>query len=397
LFEKILGREHGAITSFPIQAELPHVIRRHFPLSIQAILKLYIKMYLYDFDFDSSLPQMSQAESLSWLAEQHSRRSKKPLATVLKRINRFGCKVEAISARRTWLPEFSNGVPLLQDVAEDPAMDVRMQCFESRVLPSILKLYKDKPNDFDHLLHVTCTGYQSPSVAERLLLHMRSEAIVQHVYHMGCYASIPAVRTAQGLVATEKANVEILHTEFCTLHLNLYSDSPEQLVIQSLFADASIRYRASGDIPKVRSLRVLATHEQLIPDSLINMEWNLAPLAFAMTLSKEVPTKISAHLPQFLKNLLAKAGLDSKNLQAYTFAIHPGGPRIIESLQGLLKLRDEQVIHSRKVLQMNGNMSSATLPFIWKGILEDSESNQLVISLAFGPGLTIAGCVLCPI
>jgi predicted naringenin-chalcone synthase len=49
---------------------------------------------------------------------------------------------------------------------------------------------------------------------------------------------------------------------------------------------------------------------------------------------------------------------------------------------------------SHKVLRERGNMSSATLPHIWKEILDlDLKSGTRVVSLAFGPGLTLFGAV----
>ena len=81
---------------------------------------------------------------------------------------------------------------------------------------------------------------------------------------------------------------------------------------------------------------------------------------------------------------------------AALFAIHPGGPRIIDELAELLALRPRQVEASNAVLRDHGNMSSATLPHVWKAILEDAEvpAGTWVVALAFGPGLTIAGAIL---
>jgi predicted naringenin-chalcone synthase len=41
-------------------------------------------------------------------------------------------------------------------------------------------------------------------------------------------------------------------------------------------------------------------------------------------------------------------------------------------------------------------MSSATLPHVWKAILEDDAipGKTLIVSLAFGPGLTLSGGIL---
>jgi predicted naringenin-chalcone synthase len=77
------------------------------------------------------------------------------------------------------------------------------------------------------------------------------------------------------------------------------------------------------------------------------------------------------------------------------FAVHPGGPRILDSVQKLLELEDRQLALSRNVLFERGNMSSATLPHIWMAALSDPDvrPGSLVASLAFGPGLTIAGAL----
>jgi predicted naringenin-chalcone synthase len=61
-----------------------------------------------------------------------------------------------------------------------------------------------------------------------------------------------------------------------------------------------------------------------------------------------------------------------------------------------MKLEPWQFSHSAKVLNHYGNMSSATLPHIWKAVWDDLSIPNVskIISLAFGPGLTLAGAVL---
>jgi alkylresorcinol/alkylpyrone synthase len=77
-------------------------------------------------------------------------------------------------------------------------------------------------------------------------------------------------------------------------------------------------------------------------------------------------------------------------------AIHPGGPRIIDYVLQSLNLDETQAILSRKTLYEHGNVSSATLPLLWKRLLEEPEnaSSPHALCLAFGPGLTLAGAVL---
>jgi predicted naringenin-chalcone synthase len=254
--------------------------------------------------------------------------------------------------------------------------------FGERCLEVLKEFYSDAETP-DHLVHVTCTGYLAPSAPQIYFSDKNMAPEVTHAYHMGCYASLPAVRMAEALSLARSQKVDIVHTEMCSLHLDPANHSPEQMVVQSLFADGHMKYSVDSK-QSGRRLEVQSVKEKIIPDSINDMTWVPSPTSMQMTLSKEVPDKIRGHLPAFLHDLTQ----DSH--QNVIFAIHPGGPKIIDSLQAQLELSDEQVAFSRKVLKERGNMSSATLPHVWKEIL-DSDYSGKVISLAFGPGLTIFG------
>ncbi|MGK5085048.1 3-oxoacyl-[acyl-carrier-protein] synthase III C-terminal domain-containing protein [Bdellovibrionota bacterium FG-1] len=249
-----------------------------------------------------------------------------------------------------------------------------------------------------HLIHVTCTGYASPSSAQRLVSERGwgSKTSVLHAYHMGCYAAIPAVRIARGLTK-QSERVDIVHTEVCSLHLDVSDHSPEQLVVQSLFADGFVKYSLETGSSEYCGLEVIAIADEILPDSESDMTWTPSEAGMRMTLSREVPEKVMKGLSDFLLRLFKISGLDYMNARhSAVFAIHPGGPKIIDAAQRLLKLEDTQVAASRKILFEYGNMSSATLPHIWNEILQDKAIREgtLVVSLAFGPGLTIYGCLL---
>jgi len=216
---------------------------------------------------------------------------------------------------------------------------------------------------------------------------------------MGCYASLPAIRIAAGFLARGKERVDIVHTELCTLHMDPSQHLPEQLVVQTLFADGLIRYTASqaGPGEPTAALELLATREEIVPGTEDAMSWMVSDFGMQMTLSRKVPDHIRAGLGSFLDELAASAGFDrSQLLQQARFAIHPGGPRIIDEIAEHLGLRPEQVAASNAILRDCGNMSSATLPHVWKSLLEDADiqPGTLIVSLAFGPGLTISGALL---
>jgi predicted naringenin-chalcone synthase len=110
-----------------------------------------------------------------------------------------------------------------------------------------------------------------------------------------------------------------------------------------------------------------------------------------MKLAKEVPVLIARALPAFVSRLLQTAQV--KPGSDLFFAIHPGGPRIIQQVGKILELQDKQFEHSLGILQSCGNMSSATLPHIWEKLWNDIPDGSYIVSLAFGPGLTLAGGV----
>ena len=193
--------------------------------------------------------------------------------------------------------------------------------------------------------------------------------------------------------------MDIVHTELCSLHFDPANHSLEQIVVQSLFADGFIRYSVTDDtsgVPRGPCLRVLALNEAILPESAESMGWIVSDDQIAMTLSRDVPGRIGAALHGFVLDLFARAGLDAHvELPSTVFAVHPGGPKIIDTVQSRLELSDLQLQTSRGVLFDYGNMSSATLPHVWMRIVDDPlvATGSLVVSLAFGPGLTVCGSI----
>jgi predicted naringenin-chalcone synthase len=362
-----------------------------------------------------------QEEGFAWLAAAHARSEAtasglddtpdKSCLRMERLVRRYGCSAQHIGWRRSELGDFMHTewprmlIFNLHERAEGQSLSRRNHFFAetaNRILERFFAGEADPPSE---LLHVTCTGYASPSAIQRLieLKQWHGHTRATQIYHMGCYAAIPALRIAAGLLQTPQNGVppraEIVHTELCTLHFNPRDHSPEQLVVQSLFADGHIRYSMVPDHARAggSSLKVLAAHEESVPGSLDDMTWVLSEFGFRMTLSPEVPAKIATALPGFLARLFAGGGDSYEALRDQAvFAVHPGGPRIIDSIQELLHLSDDQLALSRAVLFDHGNMSSATLPHIWAKVSADPavRINTPIVSLAFGPGLTLAGALI---
>ncbi len=272
---------------------------------------------------------------------------------------------------------------------------------------AVTEMYQTVEQAPDDMIHVTCSGYLAPSPIERLAASRRwFNTTVTHSYHMGCYGAFPAIKMAHGYLSSSqfaitppRQRVDIVHTELLSAHNNITDLRAENIITMSLFADGLIKYSLCPE-QTLRSqgrsgLKILAANEHLLPDSEDEMTWIPGPHHFAMTLTPMVPVVIKRHVEPFVRGLLAQAGIDfDREKSKLACAIHPGGPRIVEHIQEVLGLRDDQVAISLGVFRGNGNMSSATVPHIFKEMLEMLDPGTRILSLAFGPGLTVTGLVL---
>lgn len=361
-----------------------------------------------------------QAKLISWITQRHAQETQdeqlQHQIEVLGR--RFVVPPNKIATRYLEAADLflnnENRTELLSQCAYQEGqstLDHKMKIYSQRSQDVFPLFYQADESPAAQLIHVSCTGYIAPSAAQRFVASqahwLAASPGITHAYHMGCYAALPAIRMAESYLSLIKQQenhpftskrIDIVHNEMCSLHMDTQAHTPEQFVVQTLFADGHIRYSLE-DIhnPQVRNgLALLRVEERLLPNTHDLMTWIPKASGFAMSLAREVPNSLTEHIRPFVLDLVAKSGMDLKELlDRGLFAIHPGGPKIIELLQEKLELRDDQIHHSRKVLFERGNMSSATVPHIWQAMLHDGlEPQQPVLSLAFGPGLTMFGACL---
>lgn len=358
-------------------------------------------MLLTDFQLIRPQYETSQEETLDWLVAAHSKaeRNEEFGPSFREKLWHVGCKPDRIDKRGHVLADYLHRdwekmtVYQLEESPSGRDLSTRTQVYEKEVDQIFERYYPEGAVAPDDLIHVSCTGYVSPSGAQKIVSKRNwgEKTTVTHAYHMGCYGSIPAIRIGTGFLASsqEKMGIDIVHTEVCSLHTNPTLHQLDQLVSQSLFADGFMKYSIKREC-STPHLKVAALREEIIPNSTKSMTWNVASWGFQMFLAKEVPVYITRHLKGYLERLCK-----SHPVRPY-FAVHPGGPKILLHVQEVLGLTDEQMKYSFQVLKEYGNMSSATLPHIWQKILLDPNvpPSTPIVSLAFGPGLTIAGALM---
>jgi predicted naringenin-chalcone synthase len=128
-----------------------------------------------------------------------------------------------------------------------------------------------------------------------------------------------------------------------------------------------------------------------MPDSAEAMTWRIGDHGFRMTLSARVPELIQTHLRGWLTGWLAEQGLERSDIASW--AVHPGGPRILDAVESALGLEPEQNAVARSVLREHGNMSSPTILFILDRMRREGARGPCV-ALAFGPGLAVEVALL---
>ena len=307
--------------------------------------------------------------------------------------------------------------PLFKEIISDhknpQGLDLkeRMMLYDRFAGKCIGEMYEGVEEPPDDIIHVTCSGYLSPSPVEQFFSEKGwLKATVTHSYHMGCYGSLPALRMAHGFLSSArmgitppKERVDIVHTEILSAHSKIVEDSPEQIITMTLFGDGFVKYSALPEGTFAgngkRGLKILAIKEHMIKDSLDGMTWHLGPHNFNMTLALSVPYAIRDTVKPYVQEMFSDLGLDfeqEKQQGNIAYAIHPGGPLIVKKICEQLGLSEEDVTLSSKVLYENGNMSSATIPYILREVIDDDSIpvGAKVLSMAFGPGLTIAGMIL---
>ncbi len=255
----------------------------------------------------------------------------------------------------------------------------------SQAVAAALKAGTIDPAEITHLVTVSCTGFYSPGVDVQLMEHcgLRPTTERVHVGFMGCHGAINGLRVSKAFGSDCPGAVVLLcAVELCCLHYRFQWD-PQRFLGNALFADGA-GVLVLGESQQPSGLKVLATGSCLLPDSTDAMTWRIGDHGFEMTLSSRVPDCIKEHLRPWLTEWLHQQGSSLEAIRGW--AVHPGGPRILDAVQESLSLSHEDLVVSREVLAQLGNMSSPTVLFILQRLQQQGVSGPFLL-LGFGPGL----------
>ncbi len=238
-----------------------------------------------------------------------------------------------------------------------------------------------------HLVTCSCTGFANPGFDLELVSALGLSAGVArtHVGFMGCHGAFNALRVAEAFVAARPESVPlVVCVELCSLHFQ-YGSRSDVVVANSIFADGAAALVGGHPARRPAAWRLERQWSAVLPDSRDEMGWLIGDHGFEMSLSAAVPGTISRHLPATVAAGLAAAGLEPAGIASW--AVHPGGPRVLAAVEEALALPADALALSREVLAEHGNMSSATILFILERMIR-TEAAGPCVAMAFGPGLT---------
>jgi alkylresorcinol/alkylpyrone synthase len=300
------------------------------------------------------------------------------------------------------------------------------------------------PADVGLFAVVSCTGYATPGVDIRLARDLGMDSSTQRLFigHMGCYAALPALGAVSDYVVARGRPAVLLCVELSSLHLQPPTDDLEQVVAHSLFSDAasavvvepaciaaSPALAAASPAPSPASpaapgslggggaegsggggaegsggggargfsasaLTIVDVAARTDAATADYMTWDVTDFGFRMGLSRRVPEVLARHVRPLVDSLLAANGVAIEQVAGW--AVHPGGPSILDVVAEELDLPADALQESRHVLAEDGNCSSATVLLVLDRIRRRRPlpPGSFVVALAFGPGLTLYAALL---
>ncbi len=236
---------------------------------------------------------------------------------------------------------------------------------------------------------ISVTGISSPSIDALLVNKMGLCRNIRRVpiFGLGCVAGAAAISRAADYVKAYPDQVAIvLSVELCSLTLQREDISMANLISSGLFGDGAAAVIVAGANCGLGGPSILATRSVFYPDTEEMMGWDISEKGFRIVLSREIPNLVRNNLAHDVDEFLATRGLTRADIGSW--ALHTGGPKILEATAEALALNDGQLDVSWECLRRTGNLSSASVLVVLDEVMKNRrpDPGTLGILAAMGPG-----------
>ncbi len=280
-----------------------------------------------------------------------------------------------------------------------PNLEKRIQWFANNATALSVKTIRNcidgkiESSQITHLITVSCTGMSAPGMDLEIMesMDLPPNIFRTSVNFMGCYAAIHALKIADAFCNNDvNANVVIVCTELCTLHFQK-ENSIDNITSTLLFGDGCAAVLVKNNEVAEKGLQIKNFFSDVAFKGKKDMSWQLSSKGFLMTLTGYVPDLVKEDFDILVSKALKNANIKKEAISHW--CIHPGGKKILESIEQSTGLKKEDLQYSYDILKDYGNMSSPTVLFVLHKIFQELQNNEqtraTIFGAAFGPGITM--------
>lgn len=246
-----------------------------------------------------------------------------------------------------------------------------------------------RPDEIGLFATMTTTVHGVPGLASLAhRLGVRADAELLSFGPMGCYAAVPSLAMCRAWVEVNRKPAVLVGVDVYSPHLPQAPYDKEQAVVTALFGDGAAAVVFRPVEPGVTGLDFLDTEmrtdHRYVDDLRVSLDDRIR-----VQLSQHMSDIVSSAISEPTDLLLARNGLRREDIRWW--AVHTGGPRIIDQVAEVLDLPAESVETSRGVLRDYGNVAGPAVLFVVERLQEASPlaAGEHGVILAFGPGATI--------
>ncbi|MCA1808715.1 MAG: 3-oxoacyl-ACP synthase [Lentisphaerae bacterium] len=246
--------------------------------------------------------------------------------------------------------------------------------------------------DMGGLVVNTCTGYLCPGLTSYLAedLELCPDVRTLDITGMGCGGALPNLQAAAGLLALDAERpILSVAVEICSATLFMGRD-PALIVSNSIFGDgasaAVLQSRPAADRKSL--LRIVDFASGIYPQYRNQLHYRQEGGRLRNFLSVKVPITGAKTSREVLHRLLARHQLKQKDIQWW--AVHAGGTAVLDKVGHDLGLNEKDLSYSLEVFRTYGNMSSPSVMFALRRILDQGQprAGDKGILLSFGAGFS---------
>ncbi|XP_019057386.1 PREDICTED: type III polyketide synthase B [Tarenaya hassleriana] len=294
-------------------------------------------------------------------------------------------------------PTVKQRLDICNDAVTEMAVEASRTCINNWGRPA---------SDITHVVYVSSSEARLPGgdlyLAKGLGLSPDTHRVL--LYFIGCSGGVAGLRVAKDIAENNPGSRVLLATAETTIigFKPPSAERPYDLVGVALFGDGAGAMIIGSDPDPVHEKPLFELHtaiQNFLPETEKTIVGRLTEEGINFKLARELPQIIEDNVENFCSKLMKVAGLTPDDYNQMFWAVHPGGPAILNRMEKRLDLSPEKLSPSRRALMDYGNASSNSIVYVLEYLLEESRKaknedergEEWGLILAFGPGVTFEG------